>query len=306
MPSPSQLHVNAALSQISVQFQNSQYIGLAVAPLLAVTKISDVFFKYGEADFFTRVNDLADDKSLAQELDYTLSQDTYSCRFHANRTFVSDEEIRNADQPLNPMIDATEQLTNNILLGHEKACADLVFNPANYGSNTASPATKWDVSSSTPIANIQTAIDATLGNDPLHAIIGIESFRALQRHPDLTAAFHFVSEGAVASADQIARFFGFKSLSIGEARINTAAKGQPPVLSRIWGDSMLVFRKPDAPAPRKAALAYTFSVGDRQVITERHNMIGGGTGGEFVKVTMNYDVKLISASAGFLISNTNT
>ena len=306
MPSPSQLHVNAALSNISIQFRNSQYIGTAVAPIVAVSKLSDVFFKYGEADWFTRVNDLADDKSLAQELDYSVSTDTYSCRFHANRTFVSDEEIRNADAPLSPMIDATEQLTNNILLGHEKACADLGFNPANFGSNTSSPVTKWDNTASTPIANIQTAIDATLGNDPLHAIIGIESFRALQRHPDLVAAFHFVSEGAVASAEQIARFFGFKSLSIGEARINTAIKGQSPVLSRIWGDSMLVFRKPDAPSPRKAALAYTFSVGDRQVITERHNMIGGGTGGEFVKVTMNYDVKLISSAAGFLISNTNT
>ena len=306
MPSPSQLHINAALSNISIQFRNSQYIGTAVAPIVSVAKLSDVFFKYGESDYFTRVNDLADDKSLAQELDYSLSSDTYSCRFHANRSFVSDEEIRNADAPLDPMIDATEQLTNNILLGHEKAVADLVFNPANYGSNTASPVTKWDNSSSTPIANIQEAIDATLGNDPLHAVIGVEAFRALQRHPDMTAAFHFVSEGAVASPEQIARFFGFKTLSVGEARINTAIKGQPASLSRIWGDSMCVFRKPDAPSPRKAALAYTFSVGNRQVITERHSMIGGGTGGEFVKVTMNYDVKHISASAGFLISNTNT
>lgn len=306
MPSPSQLHVNSALSNISIQFRNNQYIGTEIAPLLSVNKMSDVFFKYGEADWFTRVNDLADDKSLAQELDYSVSTDSYSCRMHANRNFVSDEEVRNADAPLDPLIDATEQLTNNILLGHEKAVADLCFNPANFGSNTASPATKWDNTSSTPIKQIQEAIDATLGNDPLYAAIGIDAFRALQRHPDLTAAFHFVSEGAVASAEQIARFFGFAGLYVGEARINTAIKGQPTSLSRIWGDSMLVYRRPASPGIRKAALAYTFSVGQRQVITERHNMIGGGTGGEFVKVIMNYDVKLISAQAGFLISNTNT
>lgn len=299
-----QLFSPQTLEQVSIQYRNAQYIGAEIFPILKVGKTAGRIALYKQDSFFTYVNDLADHRSNVQEVEVEYDFDSYATVAHSNFAFVSNDEITVADLPLAPLIDATNKATDNVLLGHEIRAAKLGFDPANFATaNKLSPGTKWDAANSTPITDIFTAIDATFGNDPVYAAIGIEAFRVLQAHPDIVQAFHFVSQGAVASREQIASFFGLKGLFVGEARQKTSAKGLADTYGRIWGDNMLLFRRPDQPSPRSASFGYTFAFRDREVFTQPNLMRGGGSGGVDVKVSFNYDIKVIAPPAGFLLHN---
>lgn len=292
------------LQDVSIQFRQPNFIGGSILPIVQVPKPSGRFFKYGQSDFYNLTNDLADYRSDVAEITPNYEADNYSVVYHALSSFVGEDEILSADVPINPLIDATTMLTERLMLGHEQRVASLAFNASNFAtSNKLTPATKWDQNSSDPIGDIFTAIDATLGNDGLYAAIGIDAFRVLQKHPDIVAAFHFVSEGAVASRAQIASFFGLRDLYVGEARVNNANIGQTPSLGRVWGDNMLVFRRPENPSPRAAAFGYTFAFNNREVLTQTNLMRGGGRGGLDVKVTFAYDTKITGAPCGFLIND---
>jgi hypothetical protein len=302
-----QLFSPQTLQDVSIQYRNAQYIGAQIFPIIKVPKPAGRFFKYGQADFFTYVNDLADHRSNVQEVEVNYETASYATEFHSNFSFVSNDEIEAADVPLAPLIDATNRATDNVMLGHEIRSALLAFDPANFSSaQKDSPATKWDAANSTPVQNILAAIDGTFGNDPVYAAIGLDAYRVLQSHPDILEAFHFVSSGAVASRQQIAQFFGLKDLFVGESRKMTASKGQTPTYARIWGDAMLLFRRPDAPSPRSASFGYTFAWRDREVFTQPNLMRGGGSGGVDVKVSFAYDIKIAAEPAAFLLHDVLT
>jgi hypothetical protein len=299
-----QLFSPQTLAEVSIQYRNANYIGSQIFPIVKVPKPAGRFFKYGEADFFTYTNDLADHRSNVQEVEVTYESQNYSVNMHSNFSFVSNDEIEAADVPLAPLIDATNKATDNLMLGHELRSAILAFDPANFAADfKSSPATKWNQASSDPINNIFTAIDGTFGNDDVYAAIGLDAYRVLQAHPDIVQAFHFVSQGAVASKAQIAEFFGLKDLYVGAARKNTSSKGQTAAYSRIWGDNMLLFRRPESPSPRSASFGYTFAWRDREVFTQPNMMRGGGSGGVDVKVSFAYDIQIAASPAGFLLHN---
>ena len=140
-----QLFSPQTLAEVSIQYKNAQYIGSQIFPIIKVPKPAGRFFKYGQADFFTYVNDLADHKSNVQEVEVTYETESYSTEFHSNFAFVSNDEIEAADVPLAPLIDATSRATDNLLLGHEIRSAIKAFDPANFSSSQKdTPATKWD------------------------------------------------------------------------------------------------------------------------------------------------------------------
>ena len=307
MPRLADIHVDTALSNISVRYNNGIYVADDACPEIQVNKPSNVFFTYSESSMFDWDDDVVNPRDFAPEVEQGYDTDNYSVVYHAKSAFVSDEEQKAADDALSPFQDATELATNKVLLGREIRVANLMTTTSNFASGWYSTPTKlWDDLSSDPIKDIFTAIDTTFGNEPLHAVIGIQAWRKLQAHPNITAAFNFVKEGAVASVEQVASYFGFKTLSVGESRKNTAFKGQTASYSRIWGKHMVIFRRADNPTLRTADFCRTFVFGQRQVVTERSNMRGGGTGGDWVKVTYPYDLKIVAQKAGYLLSGVVT
>lgn len=291
------------LRDISLQYKNNTYIGAEVLPIVKVNKPSGRIGRYSENQFYEAVNDLADHRSSVQELEVEYEQVPYATFPHANKVFVSNDEVKlAADGPFKPVEDAIYKATNNLMLNHERLVAQLAFDPANFTTpHKILPATKWSNSASTPVKNIQDAQDATFGNDPLYAAIGLEAFRALQRHPDILAAFHFVAEGAVATKEQIARFFGFADIFVGEARFNFAKKGATADIQRLWGDAMLVYRRPAAPSLMSASFGYTLVFTEREVITAPNPMRGGSTGGTDIKVIFEYEPIILGEPAACLI-----
>jgi hypothetical protein len=304
MANPGAVHVDAALTNLSIAYHNSEFIGTEALTEIPVGKRADSWHTYDEETFLNEVNDLSDgDTSAPDEIDLERDTDSYAIVDHANLTWVSDAEQQNADPAVDPLADATEVGTNNLLLRHERRASILLFSTGNYATNFyTTPGTLWDDPSSDPRGDINEAIDATLGNDPLVAVIGIQAWRALSTHADITGAFFGVGEGLQASEEQVARYFGFSKLLVGKARYNTVIKGQAASYSRVWGKSMAVFRQSQTPRLKGASFAHTITNGGRQVIRIRDDRRGGGTGGTWVKTIWPYAIKQCAQKAGFLLS----
>jgi hypothetical protein len=304
MANPGLVHVDAALTNLSIAYHNSEFIGTQALTELPVGKRADSWHTYDETTFMSEVNDLADgDIATADEIDLDRDTDSYAIVDHANLTWVSDAEVANADEAVDPMADAVEVGTNNLLLRHERRASLLLFATGSYATGFYStPGTLWDDPSSDPVGDINTAIDTTLGNDPLVAVIGIQAWRELQKHPDITGAFFGLQEGVTASEAQVAAYFGFSKLLVGKARYNTAIKGQTASYSRVWGKSMAVFRQSMTPRLKGASFAHTITTGSRQVMKIRDDKRGGSTGGTWVKTIWPYAVKQTAQKAGYLLS----
>jgi hypothetical protein len=305
MANPNLVHIDAALTNISVAYQNSTYIGVEALPEVKVGHRSDSWHTLDEETFFSEVNDLSDgDIADPDEIDLDRDTDSYQIVDHANRGWVSDAEKANADPAVDPEAEAVEVCMNNLLLRHERRAASLLFTSGNYASGfTSTPGTLWDDLSSDPVTDINNAIDTTLGNDPLVAVIGIQAWRKLQVHPSILGAFQFQTSGVMASVEQVKQYFGFSKLLVGEARYNTAIKGQTQSLSRVWGKHMAIFRQSPGGGLRKSSFAHTLTNGSRMVIKARDDMRGGSTGGTRIKVIWPYAIKQFAQKAGYLFTS---
>jgi hypothetical protein len=303
IPSSGSTHVDATLSNVSLQYKNEAFIADKILPRVSVGKMSDSYFTYTKGEGMRRQSTLVGPKSKAQEDYFTLSATTYDALYHALQGFVSYADQRAADAPLDLLMDETEYLTNKILLDYEKEVAGLVFASATYASaNKASPGTKWGNASSTPISDITTAIDAIVGvQGPFTAAIGRAAWTSLRQHPDILAAFQLSGGGGVlASQQQIAGYFGFDELIIGDSWENTANRGATAAFSRIWSDHMLVFKRANGLKVREVSLGYTF-VPEEFKVSRWEDLSLGPDGGEWIKPAWAYDAKVIAADVGYLI-----
>jgi hypothetical protein len=180
------VHIDRALTNVAVQYQNNDYIADEVFPVIRVAKKSDKYFKFKpETMFNVAAVDVVGAESMpgrpAAGLD---TPGTFSCTDRALMDFISVDEELNADAPLQPRIDVTEILANYLRLAREKRIADIVFGSGNYGSNTAalSGGDQWNQSTSDPVANILYAIKTPLVK-PNTMVIGWEAYDALRTNP---------------------------------------------------------------------------------------------------------------------------
>jgi hypothetical protein len=302
MPTSASVHIDSALSNVSVQYKNPAYIADKILPIVQVNKRSDKFFKYDKADGFTRINPLVGPKSRATEADFGITTDNYSVLDYALQGFVSYADMRNADAPLDLLADETEHLTNLLLLNLEKQVADVVFASGTYATaNKATPGTKWTSSSSTPIASMITGINAIVGvNGPFTCAMGNKAWELFRQHPDVLAAIQPTAQAVVASQQQVASFFGFDEVLVGDAFVNTALPGATASYSRIWGDAVLIFKRNSGLRIREASLGQIFQFGQRQTL-RWEDLSLGPDGGEWVKASMSYDVKLTASDAAYLL-----
>lgn len=302
-PADSALHIDRALSTASQNYKNQEYIGSKIFPRVKVDKDSDKIFLYKKGDKFLRDNTLIGDSSRAQEAYFTMDTPiTFATELHGLAGFVSYAKQAKADAPLKPLVDQTNYLTEKLYFDHEHEAATVAFTSGNFATaNKATPTTKWGNASSTPIADIHTAIDALVGiPKPYTAAIGLSAFRKLSTHPDILGAFQYVVEkGVAATAEQIAAYFGFDELIVGEAQKNTASRGATPSYSRIWDDHMLIFRRETG--LREDMTAFGFTLEFETFQTLRWEDLSLGSGGEWVKPTWNYQIKGIDFTAGYLI-----
>lgn len=317
---PQLLHLDSMLTNISLGFDNpDSFVGSMLFPAVPVGKQSDKYYVYNR-DLWGRVtDDIRAPGSEANELPpMTLSRDSYFAEEHALVDVVPDEEVENADEPLQPSIDATERVTNTILLNREQSIVDLACTAANYASGfTATPSNKWDnYTTSDPISDVKTGrtkIHDNLFRDPNVCIMGYSVAVKLEDHPDFIERIKH-SQLGVANDDLISQVLGITRFTRAGAGKVTSVYGQAETFGYLWADDVVLAFVPARPGRKTPAFGYEFvwnyAGGSAQAVERWRE---DKRASDVVRVRRRYDIKFITVdgsgdmnAAGYLLKDVLT
>lgn len=261
-PTARDVHVDTAMSNISIMFHNDEYIADRVFPVVNVQEKSNVYFVFDPASWFR--NDIGPRApgTRARRVDFTISTASYSCLPYALGKSVTDEERANADAALQPDIEATKYVTDKLLLGLEIRVANLVSTSTNWASSSnLTSGTQWTSDSSTPTANIitlKTAVRQKIGRYPNTAVMGAAVMERLIDHPEMIDRIKYTRPGAVLTPDDLAQWFGFQKVLVGSGVTVSTNEGQTDTIADIWPDFFWCGWVPPTAGLRTPAAGYVF------------------------------------------------
>lgn len=317
MPTRAQIHIDRALTNISVAYMQdaSNFIANKVFPIIPVMKQSDLYFIYRREDF---LRDEAAERAVGTESaggDYNIDQSTpYFCRVYAFHKDVNEQERVNADSPLSPDQDATEFVSQKLLIRRERIWASQFFTTGVWATEISGVAAtpganqtlQWDQAASDPVAVVKnecTAMQEATGYRPNTMVLSPYVRDALLQHPDVIDRIKYTQKG-IASVDLLAELFDVKSIHVASAIFNSAVKGATESTGFIMGKHALLCYSEPNPGLKKPSAGYIFAwkglqgagaFGNRVV---RIPMPWLGMDTERIEGEMAFDMKKVAADLG--------
>lgn len=261
------VHTDIVLTNLSVAYPNNEFVGPQLFPVVPVAKQSNKYYVFGrEAWAVEPGGDWRAPAAVANEIPgLQVSVDSYFAKEHALQIPVADEEYENVDSPLQPRADATNLVTQKILLGREITMQTLVTTAANFATGnsvTLSGTSQWnDYVNSHPIAAIKAgkyAMNAKLFIDPNTVVIPYQVMMQLEDHPDFIQRIQY-SERGIITPDIIASVIGIDNVIVPGVGFNSANPGQTATLGYLWGKDVLLAYVPPAPGLKVPAFGYEFN-----------------------------------------------
>lgn len=316
MPKMQNAHIDRAMTNISVAYLQdaSNFVADKVFPIVPVKRQSDVFYTYNKGDFMRDEAQLRGAASESAGGDYGVEASSpYYCRKHAFHKDVTPEERANYDEPLDADMDATDFVSQKMLIRREMAWTDTFFKTGVWGTEyegaTAASEGKlvhWDSPTSTPIQDITGAavnMASTTGYKPNTLLLSPKAFNALKNHDDILDRIRYTQKGIV-TTDLLATLFEVDKVLVGWGVVNSAAKGTTDDVDFIMGKHALLCYSNPRPALKKPSAGYIFSwtglegagaYGNRIVRLPMDNL---GLGTERIEGEIAFDCKQICADLG--------
>lgn len=306
-PLKSDIHIDVALSNISVRYSNDQLVGEKLFPPIPTDKDSNKWFVYGTENLRTFGDDRAPGNA-AQEVEWTVSTSSFSTSEHALSDYVPDEIRNNADAPLNINVDTTEMLTDMILLRHEYSVATTATTTSNYGNSqtkdlSAAGNKQWDdFTGSDPLEDVRSArstIHSQIMRNPNLMIIGKQVFEALKNHPKILERIKYSQLGIV-TTDLLEALFEVDEVVVAGAVYQNSTEGATKTTAYVWGKNViLAYNQPNA-GVKSLTFGKTFrKVGFRQTRTWRDDRRKA----DAIEVADKYAIQVVVNTAGFLFQN---
>ena len=302
MPLKNQLHVDQLLSNISVQYKNSEYIADKVFPIVPVVHDSDKYRVFNRD--FKLPETQRNPKSVAKEYSFEVSYSSYLLKDHALKEYVSDDDADNYDIA-DLRADTTEFLTDKILLRREKTVADL-FVKANWSLNVSLAATNcWSLNGTTvssPILFFDTGTTTVIRNSgmkPNFGIIPRLGYVSAKNHTEVLERVKYTTTEV--GEKLLAALLGVDELLVPTASIDTAALGIAESMGDVWGDNAFLGYKPANASPLKPSSGYIFEKKIPRVRRWREEERKS----EAVEVQMKFDPRVVASLSGYLILDLN-
>ena len=196
------VHLTTLAESFSQDMMN--FVGSRVFPMVPVEKESDRYWVYPIGTFSRHHMEDREEMGIAPRANFTLSDNTFQCRFKSLAHEVSDRRRANSRAPLMEDEAVTKFLVENALIDIELGFADTYFKAGVWdyqatGSTTAANLTNWkratgrtivqwdDYENSTPLRDVTqllTAVGEATGRRPNVATFGRPVFDALKHHPE--------------------------------------------------------------------------------------------------------------------------
>lgn len=264
MPTGSQVHIDAPLSNLAVEaFASSQeYVAGRLFPIVPVAKESDKYYTIDKAAWLANHDDTRARATAAHEIEFSVSSDSYLCQNHALREKNALEDLANADAALSLREQSVMNVTEALLRAREIRVANNVTSISNVGSGVA-VANAWsDYVNGDPVSDVRTARAFIRKNTGLIANVALmdaDTFEIVRFHPALKDYVKWTSATAAVPTNLIAEAFGVSDIIVSGAVYNKANLGAPASMVNIWGNNCLIAHV----GPASGLKAKTFGVGMR-------------------------------------------
>jgi len=318
MPNPtaSDVHVNVPLTNVSIAFiqQADAFVATQVFPNVPVPNQSNRYFVYDRADWFRDQAQLrapgAESAGGGFRVDNT---PTYFANVWAYHKDIDDQIRSNADSVISMDRDATQFVTQQLLIRRDKLWATTFFKTGVWtsdldgvaGAPGANQFKQWDQAGSTPIEDIRRyriAVAELTAYRPNTLVLGAHVWRVLQDHPEFLDRIKYTQKGmvtpdllaAVLELDKVVVAYGVEATAPEEAATDT--------FSFIFGKHALLAYSAPAPSLMTPSAGYTFSwtgllgsgpMGNRISSFRMEQLKSDRVEGE-----MAFDMKVIAADLG--------
>lgn len=304
MPQYNDYTIDTVLTNMSIGFSNPELIGEKIFPRLTVQSRTGYFYVFNKSKFRVET-DLRTGISRAQRVDYGMVKTAFGpLKEHALEEGIEYEVRDTYPSPMDARADATENVSERLALGHEKAVADILTDTAIVTQSvTLSGVDQWsDFANSDPFDDIETGmatVQAAAMVTPNTAIMGYQVFSKIKHHPDLLGRMS-VASIRVLTEDLLAALIGVQNVWVGKAMRNTADEGQADSMSYLWGKNFILAYVSGTPGIKKMSLGYTLVLNNGRQVDRWDEPWNKA---EFVRVSDYYEAKLVAAEAAYLIKN---
>ena len=303
MPRRADVHVSTPLTNLAIKYRNLAFVADVILPVVKVAKESDKYYKFSREELKS-VDTHRAIGAPANEVDWNVTNETYSCEEYALKKLVSDRIMRNADAPIRPKITSSEKLLKWIYLGYEKRVKALI---SGTSITSAVPSIKWDGTSPVIETDVDTgkaSIRNNAGVEPNLIMMNDEVKDVVKKDSTVRNLIRYTIAGSggqelLVNGDLPPVLWGLKVV-LAMAREDTAKQGQTAAYSKIWDDDVLIAYVEPSPSLEALTLGYTFRTTNGVVVkTWRDNERDG----DMIQPSIIQDEKLVATAAGYLIDN---
>lgn len=318
LPTSSDLHVNALLTNLSVAFDQADenFVADKVFPAVSVPKQSDRYAEYDRSYFFRTEMQKRAQETEAAVAGYAVSTTaSYFCDVWALAKAIDDQQRANADTVFNLEQDATRFLTLQHKIRREKQWVSSFFGTGKWtGSTTGgdiTPSPLWSAGSSVPFKNIREqmfSVQSKTGIMPNTLVLGADVWQILADHVDLVDRIKGganTSNPAVGMLEQLAMVLGLQRVMVAMSVENTAKEGATGTYARVAGakNALLCYAAPN-PGLLTPSAGYVFNWsglvgsqnGQRILTYQKPPHL------DMVEIEAAYDMKLVSPVLGAFFS----
>lgn len=316
------VYFDPILTNFSVGYQPQDLVGTFLSPIVPTAYQSGKYRVFDRSNWLVPGSDRREPGTVAHEIyGRKYSSDTYFAVEHALQAPVTDEERQNlgidGTNPANaalfagidPMMDATQLVTNQILLGLENQIQSVARNTANYASGlftTLSGTAQWSDHGATsdPITDIEVGMRAVFSKIyrmPNLMILPWGVMSQLKNHPKIVSRIQYFQTSTEGVLNQLTGFQG--RVVVPQSVYNTADNyDATESVSEFWGKDVILACVDDAPKLNTKCFMKTFAQpypdgSIRNVTTWREEPRKS----DIVRCAMKYDTKVVSNTAAYII-----
>lgn len=268
MPQPTagDVHVSRPLTNISVAYiqRATNFVATKVFPVVPVQYQYDSYWTYDRTFWLRTEAQKRKSGTESAGVEYAVSTSSYRCEIRAIHHDVPDPVRANADPGLNLDRDATELVTQHLLLRREKDWATAFFATSKWTGGLSAdptPSPKWDDAAGTPIEDITAqaiSVAEKTGYKPNKLVLGPEAYDKLRHHPDVLDRIKYTQRGVV-TPELLAALFEVDEVLVPFATENTAAEGVAGSYGFVYGKSALLIYAAPAPGLMVPSGGYNFA-----------------------------------------------
>jgi hypothetical protein len=215
----------------------------------------------------------------------------------------------NAEAVLNLEVDATENLTDRILLGLEERVSNLLRDASNYSTDhvlTLSGTSQWsDYTNSDPLRDIEItakqAIQKDTGKVPNTIVLPFAVAQTLANHPKIVELIKYTDPNLLTRSGLPKEFRGLRVLEANATK--DVSLTDTPNMTSVWNKDVVICYVDPRPGLKKCSFGYTFVPPAAGPVRRVRRWQDEEINATVIEVSMIYCNQIVAKDAGFLIKS---